>query len=193
MMKVSRPRTFSRISTKISRSAKRRTWQPVSGSPRKAGKASASGRLELPAKIFILPGTAYSPNARSERALARARWVIAAARRSNNMTLVLRRAFVGRLSTRKSLLRVAEGRTRGRGLGSVGQIGRQILGAFGGNAVQRRIVDHRPGVVAGALDCDRIAESLGALLVRREHVPDDIDLRSTLDQGGRDVAAREVA
>ena len=28
------PRTFSRISTKISRSAKRRTWQPVSGSPR---------------------------------------------------------------------------------------------------------------------------------------------------------------
>ena len=27
MMKVSRPRTFSRISTKISRSAKRRTWQ----------------------------------------------------------------------------------------------------------------------------------------------------------------------
>src|SRR5271154_471594 len=54
-MKVSRPRTFSRTSTKISRSAKRRTLQRVSGSPTWAAIASASGAFELPARIFILP------------------------------------------------------------------------------------------------------------------------------------------
>ena len=33
-----------------------------------------------------------------------------------------------------------------------------------------------------ALDRERVAEPLGALLVRREHVPDDVDLRSALDR-----------
>src|SRR5208282_1294023 len=114
--------------------------------------------------------------------------VIAAASFSNNLTLGLARAFAGRMSTRKSLLGVAERGARGRSLRRIGQIGGQIIGAFAGDAAQRRVVDHRPGVIAGALDRDRIAEPLGTLLVRREHVPDDIDLRSAFDWRSGEVA-----
>ena len=53
MTNTSSPRTFSRISQKISRSEKRRTLARVSGMLRYAAIASANGRLELQARIFI--------------------------------------------------------------------------------------------------------------------------------------------
>jgi hypothetical protein len=53
MTNTSSPRTFSRISTKISSSAKRRTFAWVSGISRYSAIALASGRFELPAINFM--------------------------------------------------------------------------------------------------------------------------------------------
>src|SRR5882757_3808629 len=55
MMNASEPRTFSRISTKISLSAKRRTLALVSGISRPSAMACASAGLELPATSLIEP------------------------------------------------------------------------------------------------------------------------------------------
>src|SRR5437660_1524181 len=53
MTNMSSPRTFSRISTKISLSEKRRMLALTSGKASLAEIASASGRLLLPVSIFI--------------------------------------------------------------------------------------------------------------------------------------------
>ena len=53
MTNTSSPRTFSWISTKISRSAKRRTTAFAGAMLRYEQIASASGRLLLPLRIFI--------------------------------------------------------------------------------------------------------------------------------------------
>src|SRR5437868_2786243 len=53
--KTSSPRTFSRISTKISSSAKRRTLAWVIDSSRYWAIACTSGRFELPDSSFIGP------------------------------------------------------------------------------------------------------------------------------------------
>ena len=50
---MSSPRTFSRISTKISLSENRRILALTSGSASLAEMASASGRLLLPVRIFM--------------------------------------------------------------------------------------------------------------------------------------------
>src|ERR1700712_1349238 len=55
MMKTSEPRTFSRISTKISMSAKRRTLALVSASSRKDAISCANAGLELPATSLMEP------------------------------------------------------------------------------------------------------------------------------------------
>ena len=55
--KTSSPRTFSRISTKISESEKRRICVRVSAVPSAAEIASASGRLLFPATSFIDDGS----------------------------------------------------------------------------------------------------------------------------------------
>src|SRR5436190_16813381 len=54
MTKTSSPRTFSRISTKISLSEKRRMFALTSGKASLAAMASASGLLLLPVRIFMV-------------------------------------------------------------------------------------------------------------------------------------------
>src|ERR1700761_2361036 len=55
MMKTSEPRTFSRTSTKISLSAKRRTLALVSGKFSQSAISLASAGLELPATSLMEP------------------------------------------------------------------------------------------------------------------------------------------
>src|SRR6516164_902530 len=150
--------------------------------------ASASGRLELPAKIFILPSTAGSPNAPEARFRTRTRRGHssrpAPEQHDGLITPGERPPDVHR---KEALWGVAEGRAGRRGFGGVREKCGEIVGAFSGDAVERRIVHHRPRIVARALDRDRVAEPPNALLVRREDVPNDVDRRSALNQGSGEI------
>src|SRR5208337_747524 len=155
--------------------------------------ASASGPLELPAKSFILPSMASLRIrvAPIEKADAPAHSSRPRRKQHDNKKPggPLRPYIHSRL---EASLGVAERRPRG-GLWGVRQIGGEIVGAFGRDAVERRFADHRPRVVPRAANDDRVAEPLRPPLVGREYVPDEIDRRPVLRQGGAEVAAHEIA
>src|SRR5271169_1711291 len=111
----------------------------------------------------------------------------------SDFAAVRRQTGVGRFDRRLDQgLAVARRDVRGDRLGRVGEKGRQIVGALGGDAGQSGLSGDRPGVSAFAFDDKDVAHPLGAQLVLREYVPNILDRRAVAGQIGGKITANEI-